>query len=71
MLETTFSCNHFPKKFKLTFDGGILGNYQVELCSKCYPTQDKTYLIKEENIAEIVSHGRESAISTKEVIDNI
>ncbi len=64
------SCQE-EKSHRLVFDGGSSGNYQVELCSKCYPAQNKTFLIKEENIAEIVSHGRESAISTKEVIDNI
>lgn len=65
-----YSIFHCPckekKSHRLVFDGGSSGNYQVELCSKCYENQDKKFLINEENIAEIVSHGRESAISTKE-----
>jgi len=40
-------CTHSPKKFKLTFDGGILGQYQLELCNSCYAAQDKKFLIKE------------------------
>jgi len=52
MLETTFSCNHFPKKFKLTFDGGVLGNYHLKLCNPCYTSHDKKFLIKEMTIHE-------------------
>jgi len=49
MNESIFSCNHSTKKFKLIFDGGVLGPYTVELCSSCYSTQEKKFLISEEH----------------------
>jgi len=67
-----FHCSDKEKKIhRLIFDGGSSGNYQLELCSKCYENQDKKFLIIEENITEIVSHDRESTISTKEIISNV
>jgi len=52
MLEESFACHHSPKKFKLSFDGGLLGKYHLKLCNSCYATQDKKFLIKEENVNE-------------------
>ena len=52
MLEEPFSCLHSPKKFKLSFDGGLLGQYCLELCNSCYSAQDKKFLVKEEIINE-------------------
>jgi len=52
MLEAFFSCHHSPKKFKLSFDGGLLGQYRLELCNSCYAAQDKKFLIKEELVNE-------------------
>jgi len=43
-------CNHSPKKFKLNFDGGVLGHYSLELCNSCYVAQDKKFLISEERL---------------------
>jgi len=43
------SCNN-NKKYKLEFDGGVVGNYVLELCSSCYLAQDKKFLIREEII---------------------
>lgn len=51
MLDS-FSCHHSPQKFKLTFDGGQVGQYFLELCNSCYAKQDKKFLIKEEVINE-------------------
>ena len=48
--DSVFGCNHSQKKFKLTFDGGLLGEYGVELCQSCHAIQDKKFLIREEII---------------------
>lgn len=50
MIGQSFSCYHSPKKFKLSFDGGLLGQYCLEICSSCYVDQNKKFLIKEEKI---------------------
>jgi len=50
--ESTHSCPHRTKKFKLVFDGGVLGNYTVSLCHSCYLSQDKKFMISEEKIIE-------------------
>jgi len=52
ILEESFFCHHSPKKFKLSFDGGLLGQYHLELCNSCYTAHDKKFLIKEEIINE-------------------
>ena len=54
------------KKYKLIFDGGILGTYDVFLCSQCYVSQDKKFMINEEVITEINGQDRLSLISAKE-----
>ena len=46
-----FSCKcKFPRKYRLTFDGGSSGNYSIELCESCYWNEDKKYLISEEKL---------------------
>ena len=50
MLDKSFSCYHSSKKFKLSFDGGLLGEYRLILCNSCYAAQDKKFLIREEKI---------------------
>jgi len=52
MPEQSVSCYHSPKKFKLVFDGGVLGNYTVSLCHLCNLSQDKKFMISEEKILE-------------------
>ena len=62
------SCN-VVKNYRLIFDGGSSGNYQVELCSNCYENQDKKFLVKEECITEI--EGRmPNTISVMDVINS-
>ena len=64
---TVISCQcKATKKYKLIFDGGIMGNYSVFLCSQCHTIQDKKFMIKEEVITEINGQGRPSLISDKE-----
>ena len=51
MTISPFSCICKKKKtHKLVFDGGVLGNYTINLCSSCYLTQDKKFMITEEKI---------------------
>jgi len=50
--QEIFHCNHSQKKFKLTFDAGLVGEYSLELCASCHDIQDKKFLIKEEIINE-------------------
>jgi len=46
-----FYCSDKEEKaHRLVFDGGSSGNYQLDLCSKCYENQNKKFLIKEEKI---------------------
>jgi len=53
MIPTTFYCNcNFKKKYKLVFDGGLLGEYTLSLCHSCYLSQDKKFMISEEKIRE-------------------
>jgi len=52
MLDESFSCHHSPKKFKLSFDGGLCGKCRLKLCNSCYASQDKKFVIKEEIINE-------------------
>jgi len=49
-MNEQFCCTHPQKKFTLIFDGGLLGEYRLELCNSCYAAQDKKFLIKEELI---------------------
>ncbi len=51
-MNEQFCCTHPQKKFTLTFDGGPLGQYCLELCNSCYEAQDKKFFIKEEIINE-------------------
>lgn len=49
MTISPFSCSCKTKKtHKLVFDGGVLGNYVVDLCIHCYRSQEKKFVIKEE-----------------------
>ena len=51
MISSSYACPcSAKKKHRLVFDGGILGQYHLELCSSCYIAQDKKFLIKEEII---------------------
>lgn len=50
MNSSVFSCTHQDKKFKLTFDGGILGPYFLELCKSCHVQIEKKFLISEESL---------------------
>jgi len=50
LIQTSFICPHSPKKFLLTFDGGILGDYILEICMECSDKEDKRFLKKEEII---------------------
>ena len=48
--DSVFGCNHSQKKFKLTFDGGLVGEYSLEMCQSCHDIQDKKFLISEERL---------------------
>ena len=53
MSISPFSCICNNKKtHRLIFDGGVLGNYTINICSSCYLTQGKTFMISEEKIIE-------------------
>jgi len=47
--KSLFLCPHQAKKFKLVFDGGVLGHYTLELCRSCYQMQEKKFLVREES----------------------
>lgn len=48
MSISTFTCSCDSKKERrLIFDGGVLGNYVVDLCIHCYRSQEKKFLVKE------------------------
>jgi len=51
-MDEQIFCSHSPKKFKLSFDGGLIGQYCLKLCNSCYVIQDKKFLIREEIIDE-------------------
>jgi len=52
MTFSTFSCScNRIKQHKLVFDGGVLGNYTISLCTPCYLSQDKKFMITEEKIS--------------------
>lgn len=75
-------CCPKPKKHGLTIDGGISGNYQLELCSSCYSKEDKKFVIKEDKltlhskikekipISETDGQGRPHSISEQELVDS-
>jgi len=53
VFEPIFRCR--DKEFKtnrIILDGGSVGNYTVELCPKCYESQDKKFLIQEGLLSE-------------------
>lgn len=53
MTISPFSCIcNKEKTHKLIFDGGVLGNYTINLCNSCYLSQDKKFMISEEKIHE-------------------
>lgn len=53
MVPFTFVCPCDSKKeHKLVFDGGILGHYSLDLCTSCYFTINKKFLISVETIPE-------------------
>ena len=37
-----------PKKYRLVFDGGSSGKYSIDMCSICYESDDKEFVISEE-----------------------
>ncbi len=42
----TFSCKcSHKKKHRLLMDGGVIGNYILELCDGCEAKQNKKFLI--------------------------
>ena len=43
----TCSCSS-AKKFRLTYDGGSSGTYQLELCDACHNEKPTKFLIAEE-----------------------
>ncbi len=44
-----YTCNcSSAKKFRLTYDGGSVGTYQLELCNKCHEERPIKFLISEE-----------------------
>lgn len=48
---STFSCLCDKKKqHKLVFDGGILGEYTVEVYSSCFVTHTRKFLIQESTL---------------------
>lgn len=51
MIPSNFECPcAAKKKYKLVFDGGVLGYYSLELCKSCYVIQNKKFLINEVGI---------------------
>lgn len=51
MSISPISCRCKNKKtHKQIFDGGILGNYIINLCDSCYLSQNKKFMITEEKI---------------------
>jgi len=49
MSISTFTCSCDSKKERrLILDGGILGNYMIDLCIHCYRSHEKKFVIKEE-----------------------
>ncbi len=58
-LSPTYTCtDNFAKTHRLIFDGGQQGQFILELCDRCYPKEDKQFLITEEriNISSPASH---------------
>ena len=44
----TFVCNcERSKPFKLTFDSGSLGLYQIQMCNVCYNNDSREFLVEE------------------------
>ena len=38
------------KRFRLTYDGGSVGTYQLELCNKCHEERPIKFLISEKRM---------------------
>jgi len=41
-------CEHNPKRFRLTIDGGLNSQYILELCFNCYHAKNVRFIIKED-----------------------
>jgi len=55
-MGTVFVCScPSSKKHRLTFNGGSAGQYDLEICQKCYDQEDKQFLISEECFDEIIA----------------
>ena len=51
MIQITFQCFcESKKKYRLVFDGGSEGEYSLDICKRCYPNQEKKFLIEEKVI---------------------
>ena len=47
----SYECECQNKKTRrITFDGAKIGNYSVEYCQKCYDSDDKEFMICEEEL---------------------
>lgn len=46
-----YSCScSSSKKFRLTYDGGSTGEYQLELCQRCHDEKPRKFLLSEVEI---------------------
>ncbi len=51
--NSIFTCNCIEQKtIKVTFDGGLSGNYIIEYCQMCFDQDDKQFLINVEQLEE-------------------
>ena len=50
--QEIFQCNHLPKKFRLTIDGGLNKIFFLELCPQCNFSHGKKFVIKEEDLEQ-------------------
>jgi len=49
MIPSNFACKCPSKKERrITFDGGILDCYCVDVCASCYNSISKKFLVKED-----------------------
>lgn len=51
MIQDSFRCPCKSKKeYRLNLDGGVIGQYSLDLCLSCYFKQNKKFLISEEKV---------------------